>query len=131
MYWSSVWAYIRNIPGGKIKRASWEGYWTFENGTIMMHCKKGEAIDIHDTDDTKFTFDNIAANDWIIINDSEKEDDDESYYAWAASKMANDGWDYSDAFFILRKASAIPWMYNKLTYRNEMLANALLGFSDL
>ena len=35
--------------GGKVKRPHWSGYWAFENGTIMMHTKEGEVLDLFDT----------------------------------------------------------------------------------
>lgn len=50
--------------GYKAKLPEWEGYWEWENNTIMMHCKDGRVIDIRETDDVEFTFGNIARSDW-------------------------------------------------------------------
>jgi len=58
--------YPTMLYGRKIKRKDWKGYWAWENDTIMMHCEDGIVLDIRQTDNPRFTFDNIAANDWIV-----------------------------------------------------------------
>lgn len=54
----------------KIKLPSWGGYWCWENGTIMMHCKDGTVMDIRDTDKPEYTFGNICSDEWIIADNS-------------------------------------------------------------
>ena len=61
-------AYEALKQGKDIKRPRWKGFWRKENGTIAMHCKDGRVIPITDTEDVFFTFDNIAADDWEIVD---------------------------------------------------------------
>lgn len=65
--WAEVWWHLLN--GKKIKRPLWEGYWAWENNTIMMHCRDGKVINILDTDLPAYTFSNIAQRDWMIVID--------------------------------------------------------------
>jgi hypothetical protein len=62
--------------GKKAKRSKWGGYWVWdeEKKTIMMHCKdgRGRVLDIRDTDNARFTFDNISANDWEIVEEDKE-----------------------------------------------------------
>ena len=60
-------AWIQLLNGNKIKRSGWEGYWAWENDTIMMHCRDGKVMDIRETEDPAFTFTNVAARDWEIV----------------------------------------------------------------
>lgn len=46
------------------KRKEWGGYWSWENETIMMHCKDGTVLNITEIDDVYFTISNVLANDW-------------------------------------------------------------------
>ena len=59
--------YPTMLCGKHIRREGWKGYWAWENDTIMMHCEDGTVLDIRETDNPKFTFDNIAASDWVVI----------------------------------------------------------------
>ena len=54
------------LNGALIKRTSWAGYWKWENGTIMMHCKEGNVIDIRDTRDVSYTIRGMLKDDWEI-----------------------------------------------------------------
>lgn len=63
--WKDAWWYL--LAGMKIKRPLWEGYWVWENNTIMMHCRDGSVCDIRDTDFVAYTFSNIAQRDWMVI----------------------------------------------------------------
>ena len=54
--------------GKKVKLPSWAGYWAWENGTIMMHCKDGAVIDLRETERPEYTFDNIASDKWILAD---------------------------------------------------------------
>ena len=60
------------LKGKKVKRPFWEGYWAWENGTIMIHERDGSVMDIRQTDHVAYTFGNIAAKDWVIVGE-EKE----------------------------------------------------------
>ena len=62
-------AWFQMLNRKKIKLPSWSGYWAWENGTIMMHCKDGSVIDIRKTDNATYTFSNIASNDWQVVED--------------------------------------------------------------
>ena len=66
--WRQAWFELLN--GKKIKLPSWEGYWKWENNTIMMHCSNGEIIDIRNTENPAYTFTNIASNEWMILDDN-------------------------------------------------------------
>lgn len=65
--WKDAWWYLLN--GKRIKRALWEGYWAWENNTIMMHCRDGSVTDIRDTEFPAYTFSNIAQRDWMVVDD--------------------------------------------------------------
>lgn len=56
--------------GGKVKRPHWDGYWAFENGTIMMHTKVGEVLDLFDTKMKEYTLNNMAAVDFTPAVDT-------------------------------------------------------------
>ena len=56
--------------GAKVKLPNWAGYWVWENGTIMMHCKGGEVIDLRDTERPEYTFANMASDEFIIADES-------------------------------------------------------------
>lgn len=62
-------AWFMLLGGRKIKRPLWEGYWAWENGTIMMHCRNGEVLDIRQTDNPAYTFSNIASRDWMVVEE--------------------------------------------------------------
>jgi hypothetical protein len=52
--------------GYKIKLPSWDGYWCWENETIIMHCKDGTVLDIRQTETVDYTFTNVASDEWIL-----------------------------------------------------------------
>lgn len=52
-----------------VKRPLWSGYWAWEDGTIMMHCRDGQVIDIRQTDNVAYTFDNVASRDWMVVEE--------------------------------------------------------------
>lgn len=56
--------------GYSVKLPEWEGYWVWENNTIMMYCKDGRVLDIRETDDVEFTVNNINREDWetVLLN---------------------------------------------------------------
>lgn len=55
--------------GVKVKLPNWAGYWAWENGTIMMHCKGGEVIDLRDTERPEYTFANMASDEFIVADE--------------------------------------------------------------
>lgn len=59
-------AWFALLNGEKVKLPSWSGYWAWESGTIMMHCKDGSVIDLRKTQNVAYTFSNVASNDWMI-----------------------------------------------------------------
>ena len=65
--WKDAWWYLLN--GERIKRPLWEGYWEWENNTIMMHCRDGSVVDIRETDFVAYTFSNIAQRDWMVVEE--------------------------------------------------------------
>lgn len=65
LQWRDAWFHMLN--GARIKRPLWEGYWAWENATIMMHCRDGSVQDILDTENPAYTFTNVAARDWMVV----------------------------------------------------------------
>lgn len=55
--------------GHKIKRSHWTGYWQLENDEVIMHCYDGKCVNIKDTQDIIYTLENIACDDWEIVDD--------------------------------------------------------------
>ena len=67
MKWSKAWKAL--LEGKRVRRSFWEGYWKWEDGTIMMHTREGKVEDIRNTEHVAYTFTNIAAKDWVIVDD--------------------------------------------------------------
>lgn len=61
------------LSGKKVKRPFWDGYWAWEAGTIMIHERDGNVMDIRSTQHVAYTFDNIASKDWEIVKEEEEE----------------------------------------------------------
>lgn len=59
-------AYVLMRQGKKIKLPEWQGFWAWENNTIMLHCSDSVVMDIRDTDDVAYTFSFICREDWLI-----------------------------------------------------------------
>ncbi len=66
MKWSKAWKAL--LEGKRVRRSFWEGYWKWEDGTIMMHTREGKVEDIRNTEHVAYTFTNIAAKDWVIVD---------------------------------------------------------------
>lgn len=62
-------AYQEMKKGNKIKLPEWKGYWSWENVTIMIHCKEGLVLDIRETNDVDYTFGFICRNDWQVVKE--------------------------------------------------------------
>lgn len=55
--------------GARVKLPNWAGWWAWENDTIIMHTKDGEAIDLLDTKRPEYTFSNMASDDFMIADE--------------------------------------------------------------
>ncbi|MDV9638798.1 DUF2829 domain-containing protein, partial [Clostridioides difficile] len=68
MLWNEAFKLMKE--GNKIKLPSWGGYWYWDNekGTIIMHTKNGEELDIRETEKVDYTFSNIAQDNWILAD---------------------------------------------------------------
>lgn len=62
-------AWFQMLGGKKVQRPQWSGYWAWENGTIMMHCRDGQIIDIRQMDNVAYTCENAAARDWMVVEE--------------------------------------------------------------
>lgn len=60
-------AYESMLNGEKIALPEWQGYWYVDNGTILIHTADGEEIDIRETHDVLYTFNNVVREDWLVI----------------------------------------------------------------
>ena len=67
MHFRDAWFLMLN--GAKVKRPLWAGYWAWEDNTIMMHCRDGSVIDIRSTENPAYTFSNVAARDWMVMEE--------------------------------------------------------------
>lgn len=54
--------------GYKVKLPNWAGYWTWENGEIIMHTKDGTVMRLLDTQRPEYTFDNMASDEFMIAD---------------------------------------------------------------
>ena len=97
------------LNGALIKRTSWAGYWKWENGTIMMHCKEGNVMDIRHTRDVSYTIRGMLKDDWEIATTEnspllEKEVQDElnssSYVSALATSISKINEDSAEINFI-------------------------------
>ena len=62
-------AWFQMLSGKKIKLPLWSGYWAWEKGTIMMHCRDGRVLDIRETDNPAYTFTNVASREWQVVEE--------------------------------------------------------------
>lgn len=58
------------MQGQKVKLPSWGGYWAWENDTIMMHTKDGETLNLLKTKRPKYTFENMASDEFVIADEA-------------------------------------------------------------
>lgn len=58
--------------GHKVKLPSWAGYWVYreDTGTIWMHCKGGNVLEIRETDRLSYTLENICSDEWVIADET-------------------------------------------------------------
>lgn len=55
--------------GTPIKRVGWFGYWVLTDGELFMYCKNGDVVRLSEGCDPTLTLSNIAADDWMPVND--------------------------------------------------------------
>ena len=61
--------------GYKVRRNGWKGYWVMEDGEIIMYCNQNTdndelvPIPLKETKDILFTLNNVASNDWMIVEE--------------------------------------------------------------
>ena len=67
------------------------GYWAWENGTIMIHCRDGTVLDIRQTDDVGYTFGFIAEDKWHVKANAYRCIKDFSIYFDEKSERINAG----------------------------------------
>jgi hypothetical protein len=66
--------------GRKIKRHHWTGYWCLgskdsKKPYVEMHCYDGKIVNLADSEDILYTMENMACDDWEIIDERiEKKD---------------------------------------------------------
>lgn len=70
MNFAQAWSLMKQ--GKKVKREHRGGFWSLENGEIIIYSKDGEITNIRDTGNVVGTFNNIAASDWILCEGPKK-----------------------------------------------------------
>lgn len=60
--------------GCAIKRIHWRGYWKREMNDVVMYCKDGSIVRMSQGCDPIFTIENILADDWMVLTNSEVND---------------------------------------------------------
>lgn len=58
--------------GKKVKLPWWDGYWAWEHGDIIMHCRDGVARSIMESELPEFTYMNIASDEFEVVEESDK-----------------------------------------------------------
>lgn len=117
-------AYEALKQGADIKRPSWKGFWRKENNTIIMHCKDGKKIPITETNDVFFTFDNIAADDWELVEGIKVTDLNITTFTFGEAisrlkrgqKVARKGWNGKGIYIEMQKPDehskmTLPYIY--------------------
>ena len=96
--------------GQRVKLPSWGGFWAWEDGTIMMHCKDGRILDIRETEDVAFAMGNVASDEWQIASDNDIHIDPSKMSFGAAiyalkrgRKVARAGWNGKDQYIELAR----------------------------
>lgn len=102
-------AYEALKQGAKIKRPHWRGFWIKENETITMHCKDGNVIPFLETEDIFVDLDNIVADDWVLLSDSDVKDLNITTFTFGEAlsnlkrgkKVARKGWNGKNQYIEL------------------------------
>lgn len=104
-------AYEALKQGAKIKRPHWRGFWIKENDTITMHCKDGSVIPFLETEDIFVDLDNIVADDWILLPDSDVKELNITTFTFGEAlsnlkrgkKVARKGWNGKNQYIELAR----------------------------
>ncbi len=54
--------------GHKVKRKHWTGYWSVIDNEVIMHTYDGRDINVRDSEDMLYTMENMACDDWEIVD---------------------------------------------------------------
>lgn len=67
--------------GKKLKYPHWGGYWYWDNikGTIIMHTKEGENIDLFDSERKEYTLNYLAGNGFEVMEEKQHEKNNQLY----------------------------------------------------
>ena len=98
--------------GEKIKLPSWGGYWYWDNEkkTVIMHTKKGEEMDIRETERVIYTLSNILDDGWILADEENCPElggeatfgfDEAIKYLKRGMKVKRKGWNGKDQYIEL------------------------------
>ena len=69
MHFQAAYAYLKT--GKAITLPEWGGYWSWgeRRGTILMHTRKGEIIDIRQSENWDYTQGFMFRQDWELVDD--------------------------------------------------------------
>lgn len=69
MHYQAAYSYLK--AGKAITLPEWGGYWSWgeRRGTVLMHTRKGEIIDIRQSEDWEFTQSFMFRDDWSVVDD--------------------------------------------------------------
>lgn len=104
---------LEGLKAGKaIKRSHWTGYWMKSGDTVTLYCKCGKTLDIRETEDVMYTLENIAADDWEIIDDSRTPEQIVTTFGFGEAirrmklgeAVARKGWNGKGMFVVYQKA---------------------------
>ena len=68
MKFQAAFSYLKR--GHEIKLPEWGGFWRWddEGKTILMHTRRGEVIDIRDSENMDYTISFLFRDDWELAN---------------------------------------------------------------
>lgn len=69
MTFQAAFSYLKR--GHAITLPEWGGYWAWDadDATIRMHTRKGEIIDVRDSQDMDYTLSFTFRGDWQLVDD--------------------------------------------------------------
>jgi hypothetical protein len=96
--------------GAAVKRPHWAGYWMLEGGALIMYLKDGTNMDLRETQDTVYTMEQMAAEDWEVPDDVPWKLDIQTFRFGeairrmkAGQKVARRGWNGRGMFVVYQK----------------------------
>ena len=68
MKFQAAFSYLKR--GHEIKLPEWGGFWRWDDEckTILMHTRRGEVIDIRDSENMDYTISFLFRDDWELAN---------------------------------------------------------------